>query len=312
MSKDYVPTGVEKALFLLSRGHCYEPSCQIPVLQVIKGDPFVNVQIAHICAEEKNGPRYDMSMTREERRSFANLMLLCKPHHTMIDRMATVENYPVSLLRAWKKAREGDFSSRLNGIGVLNEEKLQELMADAVVEARQDIEKATGVLTSVSKETADMVKSLALEAFDRPYFPALDHDAVASLEISARMLASLPDYVPMLADAAENLGDFERSSSDLLSAVSGIDWPALRGTPEAVQDLNMAVGRLPQASSGLEEYVARIERTAVELDGSVPPVIHIDDQKRWQYLKVGMVIGAVTVIIIAVVIIRLVNGVNSG
>lgn len=312
MSKDYVYTGVEKALFLLSRGHCYEPNCQVPVLQVIKGEPFVNVQIAHICAEEENGPRHDASMTREERRSFTNLMLLCKPHHTMIDRMATVEDYSVSLLQAWKENREGGFASQLNGIGVLNEEHLQELMAGAVVEVRQDIEEVTGVLTSVSRETADMIKSLALEAFDRPYIPGLDHDVVASLERSANMLASLPDHAPMLAKAAEELGDLGTYSSNLRFAVDDIDWSALGEAPGAIQKLGAAIERLPHASLNLEESVDKIERAATELDGSAPPIIHVDDQQRWQYFKVGMGLGVAAVIAVALIIIWLTTNANSG
>ncbi|MDB4872716.1 MAG: hypothetical protein JWL97_3720 [Gemmatimonadales bacterium] len=298
MSKDNVYTGIEKALFLLSRGHCYEPKCQVPVLQVIKGEPFVNVQIAHICAEEEKGPRYDEAMTREERRSFSNLMLLCKPHHTMIDRMSTVQQYPVSLLRKWKKSREGDAVSLLNGIGGLTEERLQELMADAVTEARQEVVEVVDLLTSVGKETVEMVRSLALEAFDRPYIPTLDLDAVASLERSARMLVNLPDDAPLLARAAEELSDLETYSGNLRYAADMIDWSALRGAAGSIQELSSTIDQLPRMSSGLGQAAQKIERAAAELGGSTPPVIQVDDQQRWLYFKVGVGLGVAVILLI--------------
>jgi len=87
-------SGVEKALFILSRGRCYEPTCQQPVMRLIKGEPIVNVHIAHICSHNDNGPRCAIRMSREERRSFRNLILLCKPHHTVIDRKRNERDYP--------------------------------------------------------------------------------------------------------------------------------------------------------------------------------------------------------------------------
>jgi hypothetical protein len=302
VSKDHIYTAVEKALFLLSRGHCYEPKCQVPVLQVIKGEPFVNVQIAHIYAEEEKGPRYAPSMTREERRSFGNLMLLCKPHHTMIDRMSTVHLYPASLLQTWKQAREGNASSVLNGIGGLTEERLQELMSDAVTEARQEVVEAADVLRSVGRDTAEMVRSLALEAFDRPYIPTIDLDAVASLEKSAHLLANLPDDAPLLAQAARELSDLGRHSGNLRSAADEIDWAALRGAADTIHELSSAIERLPHHSSSLGHTVQKIEQVAADLTSSTPPVFQVDDQQRWLYFKVGMALGVAAILIVVFLI----------
>jgi hypothetical protein len=241
-------------------------------------------------------------MTREKRRSFSNLMLLCKPHHTMIDRISTVQNYPVSLLRNWKKTREGDATSLLNGIGGLTEERLQELMADAVTEARQEVVEVVDLLTSVGRETVEMVRSLALEAFDRPYIPTLDLDAVASLERSAHMLVNLSDNAPLLWGAADQLGDLETSSRNLCYAAGVIDWSALRGAVENIQELSSTIDRLPRMSSGLGQTAEKIERAAAELGNSTPPVIQVDDQQRWLYFKVGVGLGVAAVLLILLLI----------
>ena len=45
-------------------------------------------------------------MTDDERRAFANLILLCKPCHTLVDK-ARPADYSVERLEAWKRQREG-------------------------------------------------------------------------------------------------------------------------------------------------------------------------------------------------------------
>ncbi|MFI8164577.1 hypothetical protein ACIF6I_35935 [Streptomyces microflavus] len=45
------------ALTTLARGGCYYPGCNVPILRLIDGEPFLNLEIAHIRAFEDNGPR---------------------------------------------------------------------------------------------------------------------------------------------------------------------------------------------------------------------------------------------------------------
>lgn len=59
-------------------------------------------KICHISAANKNGPRYDESMTDDDRRGFDNLILLCDEHHVMIDNKDNESKYSVSLLKEWK------------------------------------------------------------------------------------------------------------------------------------------------------------------------------------------------------------------
>jgi hypothetical protein len=102
--RDY-GSGTEKALFHLCSGTCYFPDCSTPVIRSVDGHQIVEVEIAHIRGANENSARYDPSMTDPERASFANLILMCTPHHKLIDRISP-ENYSVELLMSWKTTNE--------------------------------------------------------------------------------------------------------------------------------------------------------------------------------------------------------------
>jgi hypothetical protein len=60
--------------------------------------------VGHIVAEEENGPRGRAPLTLEQRNAESNLVLLCKPHHKLIDDDPTT--YTVELLSRAKLAHE--------------------------------------------------------------------------------------------------------------------------------------------------------------------------------------------------------------
>jgi len=96
------------ALAHRSGGLCYSPGCPEPVLAEIADAMRFVAQIAHIRAATPDGPRYDPSMTNDERRDLPNLILLCKPHHDDIDNPANARMYTVDRLLRWKAQREAD------------------------------------------------------------------------------------------------------------------------------------------------------------------------------------------------------------
>lgn len=98
-------SGTKAALFRFSSGKCYYPKCRKEILAFTAGQYLVDVQIAHICAAEPGGPRFDASMSEDDRRGIDNLILLCQAHHNLIDKVRPME-YPVELLRKWKLANE--------------------------------------------------------------------------------------------------------------------------------------------------------------------------------------------------------------
>ncbi|MEV5961860.1 hypothetical protein AB0L70_08850 [Kribbella sp. NPDC051952] len=102
--RDY-STGTERALFRLADATCYFPGCSTPIMTYESGEPIVAVEIAHICGAKEGSARFDSSMSDLERASFGNLILLCTPHHKLVDRIRPNE-YPVDVLKEWKQANE--------------------------------------------------------------------------------------------------------------------------------------------------------------------------------------------------------------
>ena len=87
-----------------SASTCAHPACDEPLLRWIGdfGTPVLNSRIAHIRAASALGPRYDETMTDEDRRAFDNLVLLCLPHAEEVDLKALADRYPAETLQQWK------------------------------------------------------------------------------------------------------------------------------------------------------------------------------------------------------------------
>ncbi|MEU6152428.1 HNH endonuclease [Actinosynnema sp. NPDC047251] len=250
-------TGTEKALFMLSRGRCYAPECPAKVIRNVETGPEVNVEIAHIVAHKENGPRYDENVGDEERRSFTNLILLCPPHHKMVDRKGNENIYTVELLRKWKVDREGDYASELEGLDNLTQDKLESILTDTVQEVKGETLAAIERLEGISGEAAQTLRVLVAEVFDRPY---LDVDAIALLNESALMLRHLEDSASMLNGAARRLGGLEDSASTLLAASH-----RLVNLEDSASTLSSAADRL----RGLEDNSSSLRFAAREMQSAV-------------------------------------------
>lgn len=136
-------SGTRAALFAFSQRTCYYPDCDIPVVRFVGDDPVINVDIAHISGALPGAPRYDESMTDDERRGYANLILLCIPHHKTVDRLHP-EKYSVDELGRWKREHEDAIgTASLEGI---TEDRLAQLIEEAV--------RAAGVKRHVELEIA--------------------------------------------------------------------------------------------------------------------------------------------------------------
>lgn len=128
--RDYTQ-GTERALFTFSGMSCYFPECSIPVVVFIDEEPVCNVQIAHIHGAKPASARYEPSMTDDERRAFANLILLCTPHHTLVDRLRPGD-HPAADLKEWKRQRETAAGIDNIALSSLTEDRLVELIEKAV------------------------------------------------------------------------------------------------------------------------------------------------------------------------------------
>jgi hypothetical protein len=91
-----------KKLFGLSGNSCYFPQCTQRLIDVYGDQIFA--QMCHIEAAEPGGERYNPEQTDDERRDFANLLLLCPTHHVETN---NVQRYTVEVLKKMKNDHEG-------------------------------------------------------------------------------------------------------------------------------------------------------------------------------------------------------------
>lgn len=131
--RDYT-TGTQRALYAFSGTTCYFPDCTTRVIVMVNGEPVSNVEITHIRGANPGSRRYDPNMTDDERRSFANLILTCKPHHSVIDRLHP-DDYPVEQLTRWKVEHERRAGIDVDALSDLTEDRLVDLIERAVAAA---------------------------------------------------------------------------------------------------------------------------------------------------------------------------------
>ena len=94
---------------------CSNPDCQkLTCGPHTDPDKSVNIGVAaHITAASPGGPRYDASITTEDRASIRNGIWLCQFHAKLID--DDEERYPVDILHEWKRQAEAEVRRQLEG-----------------------------------------------------------------------------------------------------------------------------------------------------------------------------------------------------
>ncbi|EOJ9248719.1 hypothetical protein ACM5SQ_005365 [Pseudomonas aeruginosa] len=102
---DFSPATIRK-IKEMSGDVCSMPSCRVITggSKKLRDNSFSIGVAAHICAASPGGPRYDLSMGKEDRKSYENGIWLCQTHSRMID--VDPARFPVDLLKAWKEEAE--------------------------------------------------------------------------------------------------------------------------------------------------------------------------------------------------------------
>lgn len=97
-----------KRLFAVSGNICAFPRCQNNLIDL----PSRKVvgEICHIKGKSPKSARYDRAQSREERHDYANLILMCVPHHRIVD--ADAKLYTVEELQKIKGHHEKIYSNR--------------------------------------------------------------------------------------------------------------------------------------------------------------------------------------------------------
>lgn len=85
---------------------CSNPNCRILTSGPgKKSSDTINIGVAsHITAASQGGPRYDSSLTQDQRRSPENGIWLCQIHGKLVDDDS--EKYTIDILKAWKRLSE--------------------------------------------------------------------------------------------------------------------------------------------------------------------------------------------------------------
>ena len=85
---------------------CSKPDCCVPTRGATSdGRDTIDIGVAaHITAAAPGGPRYDPSLTAEQRKSFNNGIWLCQSHAKLID--SDKSQFTVERLRDWKRCAE--------------------------------------------------------------------------------------------------------------------------------------------------------------------------------------------------------------
>ncbi len=143
--RDEFPSGIRQLLAKRVAYRCSNPRCR----QSTSGpqeDPMkaINIGVAsHITAASPGGPRYDTTLSPEERCGFDNGIWLCQKCAKLVD--SDPKRYTTEILRQWKAESE-----RLSGEALEvrpgSEEyrddpfsKIERLMPDLLAEMRKDI-----------------------------------------------------------------------------------------------------------------------------------------------------------------------------
>ncbi|SCK47161.1 hypothetical protein [Streptomyces sp. WMMB 322] len=222
---------------------------------MINGAPRLNLEIAHVRAFEEGGKRYDPDWSVSERNSFANLILLCHPHHSEIDGTNS-DQYPVELLERWKHEREADGLSALAGLGDLTEQRLGEMISEAQTALVTRIEPALEEFAKAAPELGSLLKVTLKELSDpRIHGFGLSEDEIRSLSRSSDRLLHLQDTAFLLFEASQRLLHLQDTASTLA---------------DAAQDL---VGLADDAST-LHQAALRADRVATRLVDSLEGLPH--------------------------------------
>lgn len=104
--RDDFPINTKEILAKRVGYRCSSPECRQPTSGP-QDDPAKAVNIgvaAHITAASPDGPRYDASLTTEQRKAHENGIWLCQNHGKLVDNDAV--RYSAVLLREWKRITE--------------------------------------------------------------------------------------------------------------------------------------------------------------------------------------------------------------
>lgn len=103
-----LPPNAKAIVWARAAGRCQFRGCNKPLIgDLVSGKSNLNTAyIAHIVSDAIKGPRGDEVLSPKLTKDPTNLMLLCDPHHRLVDGKSTWQEFPVSLLQEMKAEHE--------------------------------------------------------------------------------------------------------------------------------------------------------------------------------------------------------------
>ena len=120
-----------KRLWGKAAGLCSHPDCNTDCLPFLDLDkPTVVGEMAHVIANKEKGPR---GRTGGGDDTYANLILLCPTHHTLVDK-APEGTFSVETLLRWKADHEEQVTRSLNAPVFSDRDKLDAYIHTLLIE----------------------------------------------------------------------------------------------------------------------------------------------------------------------------------
>lgn len=170
--RDYKTSDVKK-LYALSGNSCYNPECSEElVFPAEKSRFFAHVSdIAHIRGAQEDSARYDESMTDNMRRSYENLLVLCRTCHGKVDNVELVAEYTCKRLKEWKRTveRNAGRSNNKKGTPTINVSNSPGSIAtinqisDNIKSAFGEVELSNTQIPQLTKEARLLLKKTSID-----------------------------------------------------------------------------------------------------------------------------------------------------
>ena len=109
-----------RVLYARSGNKCAFPSCCTPIFE---DNNQLTGECCHIEAYSEGGPRFNASLSDDDKNSYDNLILMCSRHHKIID--GNPDDYPVEYLKSIKASHEEKY---MESTLKLNNSMLNQLM----------------------------------------------------------------------------------------------------------------------------------------------------------------------------------------
>jgi hypothetical protein len=200
ISRDNFSAKVLETLYKRVAGGCSNPMCGRPTSGP-NTDPakWVNIGVAaHITAASKGGPRYNESLTSDERMAAENGIWLCQWCSKLID--SDVDKYPAPVLVQWKKEKEAELEGKLNGgVPVGLALQVSELIpiyrgADVVLESGERVPRC--YLKPINADPTFYSGGLVYRVVLRPGQPSVP-TLIQFIAVEVQQVEPIPDYRPL-------------------------------------------------------------------------------------------------------------------